>query len=303
MYERILVPLDGSEVAEVALPCAEQLAGRLGSEIILMSVSHSAEEQDRRAFVSYLRKTVDAAKERARMYLEKPAREAIRIESTILVGDPAEGIVDYADKGDIGLIVMATHGRSGIRRWALGGVADKVLRATKRPVVLIRAKGARPDVRDKGVLSRALVPLDGSKESETVILYIENLAPRLGTEVTLLQVVAVAYHVYISGDAPAQIPYTSEEMELLKVSAGSYLEKVGSGLKEKGITTKYEVRVGAAGQEIINLADEINADMVAMSTHGRSGVGRWVFGSVAERVVRSGNTPVLLVRVPGASTE
>ncbi len=303
MYERILVPLDGSEVAEVALPYAEQLAGRLGSEIILMSVSHSTDEQDQQVLRSYLQKTVAATREKVARYLGKPAGEAITIEPMVLVGDPAESIVDYADRSDVGLIVMATHGRSGIRRWALGSIADKVLRATKQPVVLIRAKGARPDVREKGVLSKALVPMDGSKEGETVISYIENLASKLGAEITLLQVVAIAYHVYISGDAPAQIPYTLEEMEPLKAGAASYLEKMASGLKERGVAVKCEVRVGAAGQEIIRLAEEINADVVAMSTHGRSGVGRLVFGSVAERVVRSGSTPVLLVRAPEARAE
>jgi len=301
MYHRILVPLDTSELAEVALPYAEQMAGRLGSEITLMSVSHSAGEKEQRVFRSYIQETVAVTKERANRYLEKPTGQDVKVESAILVGNPAEEIVDYAERENIDVIVMATHGRSGIGRWALGSVADKVLRATERPVVLIRAKGARSDMLKKGVFKRALVPLDGSKESEAVIPYIEELASMLGAEVTLLQVMAVVYHVYISGDAPAQVPYTEEEMKPLKASAESYLEKVGSGLRGKGVTTKCQVRVGAAGHEIIRLADEIGADIVAMSTHGRSGVGRLVFGSVAEKVVRTGNTPVLLVRTPGAS--
>ncbi len=303
MYHRILVPLDTSELAEVALPYAEQMAGRLGSEITLMSVSHSAGEKEQRVFRSYIQETVAVTKERANRYLEKPTGQDVKVESAILVGNPAEEIVDYAERENIDVIVMATHGRSGIGRWALGSVADKVLRATERPVVLIRAKGARSDMLKKGVFKRALVPLDGSKESEAVIPYIEELASMLGAEVTLLQVLAVVYHVYISGDAPAQVPYTEEEMKPLKASAESYLEKVGSGLRGKGVTTKCQVRVGAAGHEIIKLADEIGADIVAMSTHGRSGVGRLVFGSVAEKVVRTGNTPVLLVRTPGASVE
>jgi len=266
-----------------------------------MSVSHSAGEKEQRVFRSYIQETVAVTKERANRYLEKPTGQDVKVESAILVGNPAEEIVDYAERENIDVIVMATHGRSGIGRWALGSVADKVLRATERPVVLIRAKGARSDMLKKGVFKRALVPLDGSKESEAVIPYIEELASMLGAEVTLLQVLAVVYHVYISGDAPAQVPYTEEEMKPLKASAESYLEKVGSGLRGKGVTTKCQVRVGAAGQEIIKLADEIGADIVAMSTHGRSGVGRLVFGSVAEKVVRTGNIPVLLVRTPGAS--
>lgn len=302
MYQRILVPLDTSELAEVALPYAEQMAGRLGSEITLMAVSHSAGEKEQRVFRSYIQETVEATKERANRYLEKPTAQDVKVESAILVGNPAEEIVDYADRENIDVIVMATHGRSGIGRWALGSVADKVLRATERPVVLIRVKGACPDMLE-GVFKRALVPLDGSKESEAVIPYIEELASMLGAEVTLLQVLAIVYHVYISGDASAQVPYTEEEMKPLKASAESYLEKVGSGLKGKGVTIKCQVRVGAAGHEIIKLADEIGADIIAMSTHGRSGVGRLVFGSVAEKVVRTGNAPVLLVRTPGTRVE
>jgi len=303
MYEKILVPLDGSEIAEVALPYAEEMAGRLGSEITLISVSHSAEEQDQQMFQSYIQKTVESMRERAERYLEKPSERIIKVDSTILVGNPAEEIVDYADSGNIDLIVMATHGHSGIRRWALGSVADKVLRATGRPVVLVRAQNAHPYMHKKDILSKMLVPLDGSKEGETVVPYIEELVSKLGGEIIFFQVLALAYHVHISGDAAVQVPYTEKEMEPLKMSAQSYLKKMGSKLRERGSTVKYEVRVGAAGHEIIKLADEINADLVAMSTHGRSGIGLWVFGSVAERVVRSGNTPVLLVRLPGASIE
>lgn len=303
MYEKILVPLDGSEIAEVALPYAEEMAGRLGSEITLISVSHSAEEQDQQMFQSYIQKTVESVRERAERYFERPSERAIEVNSAILVGNPAEKIVDYADSGDIDLIVMATHGRSGISRWALGSVADKVLRATERPVVLVRAQNAHPYMHKKDILSKMLVPLDGSKEGEAVIPYIEELVSKLGGEIIFFQVLALAYHVHISGDAAVQVPYTEKEMEPLKMSAQSYLKKMGSKLEERGIPTKYEVKVGAAGYEIIKLADEINADLVAMSTHGRSGIGRLVFGSITERVVRSGNTPVLLVRSPGASIE
>jgi len=303
MYEKILVPLDGSEIAEVALPYAEELAGRLGSEITLISVSHSTEEQDQQMFQSYIQKTVESMRERAERYFERPSERAIEVNSAILVGNPAEKIVDYADSGDIDLIVMATHGRSGISRWALGSVADKVLRATERPVVLVRAQNAHLYMHKKDILSKILVPLDGSKEGEAVIPYIEELVSKIGGEIIFFQVLALAYHVHISGDAAVQVPYTEKEMEPLKMSAQSYLKKMGSKLKERGIPTKYEVKVGAAGYEIIKLADEINADLVAMSTHGRSSIGRLVFGSITERVVRSGNTPVLLVRSPGASIE
>ena len=283
MFEQILVPLDGSQLAEVALPYAEEMAGRLGSEIILLSVAESASARDYHRHQVYIGKIIDATKRRAERYLDRSGGNVIKVEPKIMVGNAAEKILQYADKVNIGLIIMATHGRSGVERWAMGSVADKVVRSAKWPVALIRAKGAHSDVREKGILGKALVPLDGSKESEAVIPFIENLASRLKTEVTLLQVVAEPYRVY--------------------ADAENYLGEMVGVFGGDGITVKSEVRVGTAAEGIITFADEAGADMVAMSTHGRSGIGRWAMGSIAERVVRGGNTPVLLVRSPGAITE
>ena len=299
MYEKILVPLDGSELAEVVLPYAEELAGRLGSEITLVNVliffSESAPDLYLRLRQYYIEKMVENTREAAERYVKKPQGKAIKVESRILLGNPAEEIVEYANKEDIDLIVMATHGRTGISRWALGSVANKVVRATKRPVGLIRAKGARPDVRQKGILNKALVPLDGSKEGEAVIPYVEELALKLKAEVILLQVLSTSYQA-ITAERYGYVSYTAQQMESDKAFARNYLEKVGARLKRKGMTVKSEVRLGIAAEEIIKLADEMYADVVAMSTHGRSGIGRWVFGSVADRVLHEGNTPLLLVR-------
>jgi nucleotide-binding universal stress UspA family protein len=148
------------------------------------------------------------------------------------------------------------------------------------------------------MIQKILVTLDGSKESETVIPYIENLAAKLQMEVIIVNIVEPAYHVYAMGMGPVQVPYSESEMEPFKVSAKEYLKKVVEKLQGKGISASYEVRLGSAAEEIIRLADSLHVDMVAMSTHGRSGVGRWAFGSVAEKVLRGGNTPVLLVRTP-----
>ena len=194
MYEKILVPLDGSELAEVALPYAEELAGKLGSEVTLLYVGRSTDDPHAHMRQFYLQRMVEVIKRSAQESLEKPAAKEIKVKSEVLVGNPAEQIVDYADKENIGLIVMATHGRTGIRRWTLGSVADKVVRATKRPVVLIRAKDAYPEVRETSILNKVLVCLDGSAESEAVIPYIEDLAAKLDCEVqdTSLRVLTVA---------------------------------------------------------------------------------------------------------------
>jgi len=275
MYERILVPLDGSQLAEIALPYAEELSGRLGSEVTLIYVSESIDDPHRHMHQFYMQKMAESTKQGAETYTRKLGKElAIQVRSVNLAGNPAGEIVEYADKEGIGLIVMSTHGQSGIGRWTIGSIANKVVRATKQPVVLIRAEGPRPDVPQKDMLRKALLPLDGSRESEAAIPYVAELASRLGISVVLLQVLAI-------GD---------------KALAEDYLEKIGAQLKQKGVTVESQVRFGEAATEIIDLADEIRADVIAMSTHGRSGIGRWVLGSVAERVLYEGNTPLLLVR-------
>jgi nucleotide-binding universal stress UspA family protein len=303
MYEKILVPLDGSELAEVALPYAEELAGKLGSEVTLLHVCESAEAQYHHMHQLYIQKMVAATKRGAKQYLVKPDAKAIMVKSAILSGHPAEQIVDFAEKQGIGLIVIATHGWSGIRRWVLGSVADKVVRATKQPVALIRAKGVHHHTFAEGKLNKTLIPLDGSKEGEAVIPYVEELASGLKGEVVLLQVVPPPSPVFAVPGETAQIPYTQAEVELLKVNAGSYLEKVANALKDKHIKVEFEVRVGNTGNEIIKLADEVHADLVAMSTHGWSGITRWALGSTADKVLNGGNTPLLLVRSPGVTTK
>jgi len=308
MYKKILVPLDGSELAEVALPYAEELAGGLGSEIaliyVLTSINGATKEQCHHLHEFYMQKIVESTKYSIKRNFSNSAEKEIKVESVILTGDPAEQIINYADKEDASLIIMATHGRSGITYWALGSVADKVARATKQPVALIRSKGVPPDLHEEGILHKMLVPLDGSKDSEAVIPYVEKIAAKLGIEVILTQMVAQAYHVYAGGGGGVtEIPYTVEEMEPLKASAEDYLKKVTDELQEKGITVNTQVRFGAVADEIIKLADEIGVDLVTMSTHGRSGISRWAFGSVTDRVMRSGNTPVMVVRPPGGGTE
>jgi nucleotide-binding universal stress UspA family protein len=298
MYQRILIPLDGSELAEAALPYAEELAGRLGSEVVLIYVCESADEKHHRMHELYIQKMVEATKRGARRHLEKGQGKEAKVSSALLVGNPAEQIVDYAEKEDVGLIIMVTHGRSGIRRWVLGSVAAKVARATTRPVALIRANGTSLKGRKKVTIGRVLLPLDGSKESEAAIPHVEELASKLKAEVVLLHVMAPTYFVYSIPGETVAMSFTPEDIERFREKAEHYLETVVSAFQRRGVNARVEVTLGAAAEEIIRFADEISADVVAMSTHGRSGIGRWAFGSIADKVLHAANTPVLLVRAP-----
>lgn len=149
---------------------------------------------------------------------------------------------------------------------------------------------------------KILVPLDGSKVGEAALPLIEELVAKLvptsKIEVTLFQVVSSLTHYVVAGEASARVPYTGAELEVLKERAREYLDRAGEGLRKRGASVKLMVSIGEAADEINKAAEEIGADLVAMSTHGRSGISRWAFGSVTDKILRGGSLPVLVVRAP-----
>jgi nucleotide-binding universal stress UspA family protein len=306
MYKRLLVPLDGSELAEIALPYAEEIARHLGSEIILVNVRTPTENLDKPEHRAYLSKMVATTEQNIKKSPALKPGEKVKVASAIvgspgLLTHPAEQILDYAEKENINLIVMATHGRTGIRRWTLGSTANNVARAFKCPILLIRAN---TDVPKSVHLNKILVPLDGSKPSEAVLPYIENLASKLKTRISLLYVVEMLYHyypyaepaVYFGSTGVIKVPYNEEEMKPWKEVGEKYIKSVNDKLTVEGIKASYEVRVGSAGEEIIEAEAKMHPDVVAMSTHGHSGFGRFDHGSVTDKVLHAGSTPLLLVR-------
>lgn len=306
MFKRILVPLDGSETAEIALPYAEDMAIHLGSEVILVNVKIPSEPPEKPVHQAYISRVAEAVEQKIKKSKEKPAGEKVKVASAIIgssgiLTHPAEEILDYADKENISLIAMATHGRTGIRRWALGSTADKVARASKSPVLLVRAKIDAP----KSVhFDKILVPLDGSRASEAVLPYIEQIASKFKSQVTLFHVIELLYHYYPYSEivgyngaaAMVTVPYSEEEMKPNKEAGEKYIKSVSDILTAGGTKNNYEVRVGRAGTDIINFEKELHPDVVVMSTHGHSGFGRWDHGSIADKVLHSGSTPLLLVR-------
>jgi nucleotide-binding universal stress UspA family protein len=248
-----------------------------------------------------LQQTAETATRYAQTHVDESTEKAFSVQPVTVRGRPETEILDYADSKDIGLIVMATHGRSGAKRWFLGSVANKVVRAAERPVVLVRCSAALDELRERGALRLALVPCDGSQESEAVIPYTAELASRLGMEVVLFQAVEQPYQVLHANatmdvQADLQVPFSPQEMEPLLEEAEVHLERASAAFRDRGVETRTEVRIGDPAEEIVNLAVEIEADLVAMSTRGRSGFSRWAFGSVAEKVLYSACFPLLLVR-------
>jgi len=287
MWKKILVPLDGSNLAELALPYAEEIAAAFNSEVFLVYVSEPAEDQYRHMHQLYIEDVAGQIKKRIK-----------KVSPLVLTGKPAEEIIGYAEQNDVGLIIMASHGRSGITPWSTGGVAGKVLHAAKIPLLLIKAAKPRQRKPGKRLINRILLPLDGSKAGEAAVHYVGELMSRLEVEVILFGVVPAGQHIRTVGGLD-YILFPEQHLESVKAEAREYLDKAYRRLKRRKGEVRVELRVGDIAQEIIKFAYGKNVDLIAISSHGHSGIEKWVFGSIANKVVQASNAPVLLVRALG----
>ncbi|UCF83700.1 MAG: universal stress protein [Desulfobacteraceae bacterium] len=293
MYERILVPLDGSSAAEIVLPYTEELASKFGAEIILVIVSEHAVDERDHLYRTYLERITEQVK----LQLEGwGARGKAKLKSEVLVGRPASEILRYADKNNVSIITMASRGFSGQGPWLLGNIAAKVLRAINLPVLLIRSSPENATLQRTRLIRRILVPLDGSVTGEAAIPQAETLARALGAELILFHAVEPLTG-FIGSEAYAMYP--ENEGQRSEAAAG-YLDRVEKGLHKKGLRTSSAVDLGSASDKILEYAEANAIDLIAMSTHGRSGIGRWVFGCVTDKVLHAGDTPVLTVQAPRA---
>ena len=293
MYEKIVVTLDGSKASETALPYAEQIAASQESEIVLVSVSQSVpgEIVSENLYESYLRLTRDRVRDGVRGL--RSDRD-VTVTTEVLAGDPADEVIRHAEKVNASLIVMASRGASGHGPWLLGSIAAKVLRATTRPLLLVRSARADLPTRQDSLIKRVLVPLDGSPVGAAAIPYTEALASALEAEIVLLHAVqptALAFAFPETG-TPMQIVGN----ESSKTAAASYLDGIKKELVKKGLKVSATVVTGSAPDQIIDYANANAVSLIAMSSHGRTGFGRWVFGSVTDKILHAGDTPVLVVR-------
>ena len=296
MHKKILVALDGSQLSEQILPYSRLLADKLKLAVELIHVINpdlatptSAAGQARYQDV------LAAENEKGLVYLEKIAGSfalASKIQCSVAPGNPAEVIVDKAAADRQTLIAMTTHGRSGINRWLIGSVADKVLHAAANPLLLVRA-GETAAVQGTAAWQRMIVPLDGSPLAERVIPHAAELARPLGLEVVLMRVFGVPTPVF----AEDYGPYVEELWTQLEDEAQKYLTEKKQQLLAQGLTNVATiVTAGFPAEKIIDAARERKDALVAMSTHGRSGFNRFVMGSVTDRVVRHSGDPVLIIR-------
>ena len=219
----------------------------------------------------------------------------VKITTIVEAGEPTENICKLAETNEIDLIMMTAVSISGMKIGKmLGSVTDHVCQTVAIPVMLIRPQNQIPTDRKFRLINHVLIPLDGSELSKLALPAGEELSAKLKVTVTLFQM-ATTVRLYNDVSVQPYIDYNkvNDDEKKHAVSEMSLLEQE---LRAKGLNVKSIVTTGSdAANEIIELCNKSGIDMVVMSTHGRSGLGRWVFGNVAEKILRHGETPLLLI--------
>jgi nucleotide-binding universal stress UspA family protein len=293
----MLIPLDGSKTAEKVLPYARRLATVSDVAVELLGVVEMTDIAGDIASneAPYAEALIREAVRNSTEYLENLAKTMRngKVRCNVEQGRPEDIIIAAAaaDKGT--LVAMATHGRSGVTRWLLGSVTEKVLRGTLNPLLVVRATGdSKTD--GEAALSSVIVPLDGSEIAETVLSPVAALAKALELQVILVRVYGLPLATY--GGDDYYVPDYLELKEQIKEEAEGYLNSQASLLQAQGVAEVSTVVIeGSAADGIIGLAHKTADNLVAMSPYGRSGLQRWVLGSVTEKVVRHCEDPVLIL--------
>jgi nucleotide-binding universal stress UspA family protein len=295
MLGKILVPLDGSKLSEAALDPAVELAGAFASELHLLGVSEGSEEKYPRLMQTYL----EARAEEARRAV--PPGKRLSVRTRVDSGEPAALIIGYAASQKIDLLVIVSHGHSGIMPWAMGGTANKIVHTVAAPVLLLRSAALKKRGPRKSIFSRILLPLDGSAGGEAAVPLVTEIAAALKARVTLFTVIESSQRVHTIGGLDF-IRFPEQEVERMQLEMSGYLDCMVRKLNERGVEAGREVRSGHPADEILKFAKPAGVTLTAMSSHGKTGLREWVFGSVSNQVLHAGRTHLLLVR-PAASAE
>lgn len=296
MIRTILAPLDGSDLAERALPEVCRLAREEAAAIVLVRVVRAVPSGDLLAY--------DAAMTAAEDYLDRVAEhvrvQGLTVRTDVFVGNPAEGIALATLVHGADVIVMATHGRSGLGRVVLGSVAERVLHEASAPVLLVRADRApdAPPPSSSGPYRRVLVPLDGTAPAEDALRYVAHHASMRGAEVVLIhseQETALTAGAGVWGyTSPQGLEQAEEELQRRCDESRAYLDEMAR-LHLAGHPTHSYVMAGGPGEAIVHVAQDQGADVIVMATHARHGLDYALHGSVARHLLHHARVPVLLL--------
>jgi nucleotide-binding universal stress UspA family protein len=288
----IVVPLDGSELAETALPYAALLAAALHTHLVLVTAWEGSESGLGPTLLAVATEIEKGAQGHFTQYLDGVRARYGRADQTraiVRAGDAVETILAVADETGARMLAIATHGHSGLGRWLYGSTAGRLLRGSHVPILAVG-----PHVRprsDGAAITHVMVPLDESPSSEAALSVAQTVAAALGAKVSLVRAVRWAAQTYPYSLPDAYVPQIDEEME---GGAKAYLRRMEDGFKGEVDVDAFVVRGGVA-DGLLEVVAKQSVDLVVMTTHARAGFARAALGSTADRMLQ-GEAPVLLVR-------
>ncbi len=305
MLNRIMVPLDGSEFAEFALPTAVALARRAGSTTLDLVLVHEPlvptvaadgvpvpagdfDAELRKQHEEYLRLTTQRVR----------SRSGITVTASILEGVAATALAAHAETSDADLVVMTSHGRGGLSRAWLGSVTDVLLRHVHVPVLVARPPEETVQHDEGPLFQRVLVPLDGSGLGEATLERAMDLVGTSGVEFTLARVVTPLLAM-LRPPFPAEVDVEwggdGADVVAAQAQADEYLESVAARLRARGVMVQTVVLIHEhAARAILRYAAQMESELIVMATHGRGPMGRLVLGSTTDKVLRAAALPVLV---------
>lgn len=296
MFEHLLVPLDGSPLAECVLPHTVALARALGSRISLLRVLEPPRVGERSASMDPLDWHMRVADTNAYLEEVKGRLQGIGLatESLLLEGQAAERVVDFARRQAVDLIVLSSHGQSGLSGWNISSVVQKIIMRAYVPTMIVRAYQYRPLDLSGIRYRRVLVPLDGSQRAECVLPLAATLAQFHEAELLLV-------HVAARPEMPRRVPATAQDAELAdrimgrnRAEAERYLGELRARLGA-GVETRLLTAAGVA-VALHDLVAQEQVDLVVLSAHGYSGGSRWPYGSITISFIAYGTGPLLIVQ-------
>ncbi len=298
MIHHILVPLDGSELAECVLPHLVAIAPVTGARITLIHVLERTLSQNGNASL------IDPLswhmhKQESQSYLDRIAERLqdlnLQIEQVILEGNPAEVLIEFARNNAVDLFVLSTHGRTGLSEWNVSSVVQKILLRSYKSILLVRAyTGLQADeIRYK----RLFLAIDGSARAEYILPYAMNLAQSHGSNVilgTVIQRPQAIQRFPLSEEDSAWIQQFAERNQQ---DASHYLEQMTTQFSLKGLSAAANITISdnALGS-VYDMVEESKADLVMISAHGHSGERRWPYGSIAAGLIAYGRTPLMILQ-------
>jgi nucleotide-binding universal stress UspA family protein len=300
MFRKIVIPLDGSPLAETVIEHIQRLMPPPTTQLVVVSVFESyryglgANEIAAVDAMGYVREGMETYLKQQHERLEEMGYET---QAYLTEGDAAQGILEVADSVQADLIAMTTHGRSGIARWAIGSVTERIMHYAKQPIFLTRQE-TRVAPRDE--IEKVMVTLDGTDLAEQALAPAQKVARELAAELLLLRVTPQFE------EAERELLFDTESaaedaMVHWRHNADHYLEQMVQELAGKGLRVRSRIVSGYPEEAIVDAAAVEDVDLLVMCTHGRIGFDRLLHGSIASEVARHVICPLILVRAHEAS--